>query len=130
MQLCRSGDFSLDPTFDVEELFAPVTREVSRRLIEDAFRGHLGAPNVVEVARAIAVYVRTSRQRGHAIEHVVRDLESIQTRVEGPHAQALPLTEPTSLRQAVLHGILLAFYGAEIVAREDRRRGDRRKRRV
>lgn len=127
----RSGDYSHDPSFDPEELFDAVEREDSRALVEDAFRTHLSPSDPVPegVTRAIAVFVRSSIQRGHHVEHVIRDLEAIQTRLEGMRIGRLTSDAPSELRRAVLRRILLAFYGGEAVAREDEKRVARRPRR-
>ena len=127
----RSGDYSLDPTFDPEEIFDAVGREESRALIEDAFRSHVRATDPVpeSITRAIAVFVRSAIQRGHQVEHVIRDLEAIQTRLEGMRIGRLTSDAPSELRRAVLRGILLAFYGGEAVAREDEKRSARQSRR-
>jgi hypothetical protein len=120
----RSSDFSLDPTFAPEELFLAVDRAESRTIIAEAFTAYLESFDLVPVTRAIAIYVRASRQRGHSVEHVVRHLDAIQSRLESaPH---LVLTEPSELRRAVLRGVLLSFYGPDAVRREDRRRAERR----
>jgi hypothetical protein len=59
------------------------------------------------------------------VEHVVRHLDEIQTRIEGARHQE---NQPSELRRAVLRGVLLAFYGPDVVGREDKRRAERRSR--
>ena len=124
----RSGDYSLDPMFDPEEHFAGVEREESRRLIEEAFRTHASPTDPVpeRITRAIAVFVRSAIQRGYRVEHVIRDLEAIQTRLESLRVSPVYPDEPSELRRAVLRGILLAFYGGGAVAREEKKRSTRK----
>jgi hypothetical protein len=124
--VARSGDFSHDPRFDPQELFAVVSSAESMSAVADAMSRFVAAGDLQAFERAIAVYVRSARVRRDPIETVLGTLTGIADNAEGIPRQKGLLHEETTLRRSVLRGILVAFYGDEVVqegseARERRR---------
>jgi hypothetical protein len=119
----RSGDFSKDPAFDPEQLFRVIGGAESVDRITVAMRVFLDRGDAPTLARAVAVFVRSARARREPIERVLAVLIELAGEREGvayPH----DLT-PSDLRQLVLRGVLLAFYG-ETDEKERPTRGKRR----
>lgn len=121
----RSGEFSRDPMFDPAELFAVLEREQNVDTIVAAMRKfkHSGDPDLL--ARGVAVFARSARARGESVEMVLGALQRIVDALETGSQPGFP-DRDTPLRQLVLRGVLMAFYGEEVVDRE----ADARDRRI
>lgn len=120
----RSGKFSSDPVFDPAELFDVLEHEENVNRVLDAmgeFRRH-GDTQLFQ--RAVAVYVRSARARNEPVETVLGTLETIADELERD-AQPGFTQRDTPMRHLVLRGVLLAFYGADVVRREERARRER-----
>lgn len=125
----RSGDFSHDPAFDPEQLFRVISCEENAEHVSQAMHTFLANGDVSRFEQAVAVFVRSARARGEAVERVLAVLIGLAEAREGtayPHDWTL-----TDLRLLVLRGVLLTFYGETSVAPRDpgieRRSGDRRR---
>jgi hypothetical protein len=120
----RSGEFSRDPMFDPAELFAVLEQEQNVDAIVDAMQKfkHSGDPDLL--ARGVAVFARSARARGDSVEMVLGALQRIVDVLESRSQPGFP-DRDTPLRQLVLRGVLMAFYGEEVVNREANAR-DRR----
>lgn len=122
----RSGDFSSDPRFDPEEAFSLFSRAESEEHVIDAMRRYVDSgERRGPFARAVAVYVRAARARGEPAERVLAILTRLADRIQEP-TRGFSQFEPNDLRELILHGVLLAYFGeAEPGAeRPSRRRGD------
>jgi hypothetical protein len=125
----RSGDFSHDPTFDPEQLFRVIGREENAERVSEAMRAFLVRQDVPAFERAVAVFIRSARARGDAVERVLAVLIGLTEAREGvrhPHDRS-----GTDMRRLVLRAVLLAFYGdtvqtARASGGERRRGGERR----
>lgn len=129
-EIARSGDFSQDPTFEPDQLFQVIGREENVDRVTEAMRKFLDQGDVARFEQAVAVFVRSARARGEAVERVLAVLIELAEAREGvayPHDWSL-----TDLRWVVLRGVLLAFYGdTSLAAREagsERRSGGERRR--
>jgi hypothetical protein len=125
----RSGDFSKDPAFEADKGFEVIARADNAERVSEAMRVFLKRGDLPAFERAVAVYVRSARAVGAPVQEVLGTLARVANSHEGtPTAQSI--REPTELRDAVLRGVLLAFYGAEAVSGErappDARRGTAR----
>jgi hypothetical protein len=123
-----SAEFSQDPILDPAELFDVLEREENIHRVLDSMREfhRIGDANLL--AHAVAVFVRSSRARNEPIESVLGNLESLADELER-NAQPGYSQRDTPMRHLVLRGVLLAFYGAETVQREEVARAARRTRR-
>ncbi len=121
----RSGEFSRDPMFDPAELFALIRREQSVDAVVEAMRRFKRSGNLDLLARGVAVFARSARARGDSVETVLGALQRIVDALESDAQPGFPGRE-TPLRNLVLRGVLMAFYGEEIVDRE----ADARDRRI
>jgi hypothetical protein len=126
----RSGDFSRDPALDPEQLFQVISREEDAEAVSQAMRAFLANGDVARFEQAVAVFVRSARARGDAVERVLAVLMALAEAREGtayPHDWT-----PTDLRLVILRGVLLAFYGDTFVAQREpgmeRRGGGERRR--
>jgi hypothetical protein len=124
----ESGKFSQDPTFDPGELFDVIERDESGTHVLEAMRQFLLRSDASMFERAVAVYVRSARARKEPVETVLAALEAIADELERDSAPGFKQRE-TPLRQLVLRGVLLAFYGADVVQREATAREERVERR-
>lgn len=105
----RSGDFSQDPTFDPEQLFSVIGREENAARVSEAMRAFAACGRQGAFEQAVALFVRSARARNEPIEQVLAVLIELATDEEGvarPHD-----LERSDLRQLVLRGVLLAYYG-------------------
>jgi len=120
----RSGRFSSDPVFDPDELFEVLRREDDTDRLIGAMREfrHRGDLHLFE--RAVAVYVRSARARGEPVETALAALEQIADELERDSTPGFTQRD-TPLRHVVLRGVLLAFYGADAVRREESARQGR-----
>ena len=123
----RSGDFSRDPTFDPAELFDVIEREDSVDHVLAAMREFEQRGEGRLFARGVALFARSARARGESVETVLGALEKIADELERAGQPGFAQRE-TPLRHLVLRGVLLAFYGADAVRREDDARRERSKR--
>lgn len=114
----RSGDFSRDPTFNPGELFDVIEREESVERVLAAMREFEQRGEEQLFARGVALYARSARARGESVETVLGVLETIADSLDRDGQPGFPQRE-TPLRQLVLRGVLLAFYGAGAVRREE-----------
>lgn len=120
----RSGRFSSDPVFDPEELFEVVLREDDVDGVLAAMREFHRYGDTRLFERAVAVYVRSARARGEPVETVLAALETIADELERDSSPGY-VQRDTPLRHVVLRGVLLAFYGADTVRREESARQER-----
>lgn len=108
----RSGDFSQDPTFHPEGLFRIIGRAENTTRVSEAMRVFVDRGDRDALERAIALYVRSARARNEPIERVLAVLIELATVREG--AAAPHHLDPSELRQLLLKGVLLAFYGESV----------------
>ena len=120
----RSGDFSRDPTFNPAELFDVIEREESLERVLAAMREFEQRGEGQLFARGVALYARSARARGESIETVLAALETIADSLDRDGQPGFAQRE-TPLRHLVLRGVLLAFYGAGAVRREEDARRER-----
>lgn len=107
----RSGDHTRDPRFDAEERFEVVNAGESRARMSaaiDAF-GEDFDSNAFE--RAVAVYVRSARERAEPVEHVLAALTDLLRVVDERYVHKGKLLDPSAAQTLVIRGVLLAFYG-------------------
>jgi len=114
----RSGDFSHDPTFDPAELFDVIEREESVDRVLAAMREFERRGQTELFERGVALYARSARARSEPVETVLGTLETIADELERDSQPGFA-DRATPLRRLVLRGVLLAFYGADVVRRED-----------
>ena len=114
----RSGEFSRDPALDPKELFAVIEDEENLHRVLGVMREFLSRRDTHSLERGVAVYVRSARTRSEPIEKVLAALETIADELERDATPGF-IERDTPLRTVVLRGVLLAFYGAEVVQRED-----------
>jgi hypothetical protein len=76
--------------------------------------------------RSVAEFVHAARGQNVAIERVVAELEALADVVERNRLNGTLILERTELRQLMLRGILLAFYGAGSVEQSESRQRERR----
>lgn len=119
----RSGDFSSDPRFDPEARFEAVANAENEGQVSEAMRAFVQHADPDHFARAVAVYVRSARSRKASVEEVLGVLNRLAVRHEGSRFGAED--ERTELRTLMLRGVLLAFYGADAVMRDEQRRARR-----
>jgi hypothetical protein len=125
----RSGDFSRDPVFDPSELFEVVARDDNVRRVLDAMREFIRRNDTSALERAVAIYVRSARARGEPIETVLGTLQTVANDLERDATPGFRQRD-TPLRHVLLRGVLLAFYGADVVRREESARRGRVEHRV
>jgi len=124
----RSGDFSRDPVFDPAELFEVIAHDDNVQRVLAGMREFIRRSETDAVERAVAIYVRSARTRGEPVEVVLGTLETVADDLERDGAPGFTQRD-TPLRNALLRGVLLAFYGADVVQREESARRDRVERR-
>ena len=124
----RSGNFSRDPVFDPSELFEVIAHEENVHRVLDAMREFIRRTDTNALERAVAIYVRSARARGEPIETVLATLQTVADELERDGAPGFQQRD-TPLRHALLRGVLLAFYGADVVRREESARRERLERR-
>jgi hypothetical protein len=120
----RSGDFSLDPSFDPEHVFDVIRDEENEERVSAAMRAFVARGDASAFARAVAVFVRSANAQGQPIERVLAVLNGLADEREGqpyPHDW-----QPSELRRLVLRGVLIAFFGKEAVTEEARSQNLRR----
>lgn len=125
----RSGAFDQDPVQDPDELLEVIEREDNAHRVLAAMRQFIRRDDTAALERAVAVYVRSARARGEPIEVVLGTLQAVADELERDAAPGFRQRD-TPLRNVLLRGVLLAFYGAETVQREAsarRARVERRK---
>ena len=117
-----------DSPFDPGELFKIIERDADRSRVLAAMRQFMVRADAALFERAVAVYVRSARALNESVETVLATLESLADELE---RDATPgyAERDTPLRHLVLRGVLLAFYGPEVVEREEAARGERIERR-
>lgn len=120
----RSGKFSRDPVFDPAELFEVVRRQDDMNRVLAAMREFRDRGDFRLFERAVAVYVRSARARGEPVESVLAALEQFADELERDASPGFTQRD-TPMRHVVLRGVLLAFYGADVVRREESARRDR-----
>lgn len=114
---------------DPAELFELIEREENVHRVLEAMREFHNRGDTHLFERAVAVFVRSAKARGDSVESVLGALEKIADELEADGQPGFAQRD-TPLRNLVLRGVLLAFYGAEVVRREEsarRERADRRK---
>ena len=124
----RSGDFSRDPVFDPSELFEVIAHDDNVHRVLDAMREFIRRTDTNALERAVAIYVRSARTRGEPIETVLATLQTVADDLERDSAPGFTQRD-TPLRHVLLRGVLLAFYGADVVRREESARRERLERR-
>ena len=124
----RSGDFSQDPVFDPSELFEVIAHDDNVHRVLGAMREFIRRNDTGALERAVAIYVRSARTRGEPIETVLGTLQTVADDLERDAAPGFKQRD-TPLRHVLLRGVLLAFYGADVVRREESARRDRAERR-
>jgi len=122
-----SGAYSSDPILDPAELFDVLEREESRNRVLSAMREFHRLDDGQLFAHAVAVFVRSARARGDVIETVLGTLDAIADELERNAAPGFQERD-TPMRNLVLRGVLLAFYGSATVEREKAARAERRAR--
>ena len=120
----RSGNFSQDPVFDPTELFEVVAHDDNVRRVLGAMREFIRRNDTRALERAVAIYVRSSRARGEPIEIVLGTLQTVADDLERNSTPGFSQRD-TPLRHVLLRGVLLAFYGADAVEREETARRQR-----
>ena len=123
-----SGEPSQDSVLDPAELFAVVEHDENVNRILDAMEKFLRYSDAQLLERAVAVYVRSARARAEPVEAVLGTLQVLADRLERDAPPGFTRRD-TPLRHLVLRGVLLAFYGEEVVRREAIARQDRLERR-
>jgi hypothetical protein len=124
----RSGDFSQDPVFDPTELFEVIAHDDNVNRVLGAMGEFIRRNDTNALERAVAIYVRSARTRGESIETVLATLQTVADDLERGGAPGFKERD-TPLRHVLLRGVLLAFYGADVVRREESARRDRAERR-
>jgi hypothetical protein len=124
----RSGDFSQDPVFNPDELFEVIAHDDNVHRVLGAMREFIRRNDTSALEHAVAVYVRSARTRGESIETVLGTLQTVANDLERDAAPGFRQRD-TPLRHVLLRGVLLAFYGADVVRREEGARRDRLERR-
>ncbi len=124
-----SGEFSHDPLFDPAELFEILEFEENATRVLEAMRTFARRSDPELFGRAVAVYVRSARARGAPVEGVLAALQTVADEVEGGATPGFTQRD-TPMRNLVLRGVLLAFYGMDVVEREDTARDERVERRT
>ena len=124
----RSGDFSQDPVFDPTELFEVIAHDDNVHRVLAAMGEFIRRNDTGALERAVAIYVRSARTRGEPIEAVLATLQTVADDLERGGAPGFRERD-TPLRSVLLRGVLLAFYGADVVRREESARRDRSERR-
>ncbi len=124
----RSGKFSQDPMFDPAELFEVIAHDDNVHRVLGAMREFIRRNDTSALEHAVAIYVRSARTRGEPVEVVLGTLETVADDLERGGTPGFKQRD-TPLRHAVLRGVLLAFYGADAVQREERARRERVERR-
>ena len=120
----RSGDFSRDPVLDPERVFSVISDEENAERVSAAMRTFVDRGDTATFAKAVAVFVRSANARGEPIERVLAILNELAEEREGapyPHDW-----QPSELRRLVLRGVLLAYFGGDVVRTEARSQGLRR----
>jgi hypothetical protein len=120
----RSGNFSRDPVFDPAELFEVVAQDDNVRRVLAAMSEFIRRNDTNALERAVAIYVRSSRARGEPIETVLGTLQTVADDIERNSTPGFSQRD-TPLRHVLLRGVLLAFYGADVVEREETARRER-----
>jgi len=120
----RSGDYSQDPVFDPTELFEVIAHDDNVHRVLDAMHEFIRRRDTNALERAVAIYVRSARTRGEPIEAVLGTLQTVADDLERGGAPGFRERD-TPLRHVLLRGVLLAFYGADVVRREESARRDR-----
>ena len=124
----RSGEFSRDPALDPAELFDVIQHDDNVHRVLAAMREFIRRNEYDTFERAIAVYVRSARARREPIETVLGTLQTVADDVERDAPPGFSQRD-TPLRHVLLRGVLLAFYGADAVQREESARRERVERR-
>lgn len=106
----RSGDFSGDPRFDADELFEVIGAEAGAEQVAAAMRQFVVSGDEEGLASAIAIYARSARARGEPVEHVLATINGVVDAMEGTPAIGAE-RDPSRLRQLVMRGLLLTFFG-------------------
>ena len=126
----RSGELGLDPPRVADRLADVGEGEENAERMSQAMHTFIARGDAPRLAQAVANFVRSATTRGEPIERVLAVLNEIAEEREGrsyPHDW-----QPSVLRQLVLRGVLLAFYGEDVVdegARAQRQRqGEARER--
>ena len=94
-----------------------------------AMRDFLSDGNAERFEQAVAEFVRGARSRGVSVEQVVASLEAIADTEETSRMSGSVVLDRTRLRRVLLRGVLLAFYGIDVVHREEGALQDRRSQR-
>ncbi len=124
-----SGDFSRDPTFDPNELFDVIGREDNSDRVFASMRQFIKRADASLFERAVAIFVRSARARGEPVEVVLATLEQLADELERDATPGFAGRD-TSMRHLVMRGVLLAFYGSEVVEHEAAARAERVERRA
>jgi len=112
-----------------EELFEVIEHDANVDRVSEAMRAFLARGDTASFERSVAVFVRSARARHEPVEIVLAALESLVDAVEASGVPGFDRRN-TPLRHLVLRGVLLAFYGAEVVQREADARQERVERRA
>jgi hypothetical protein len=92
--------------------FEVIEREHNAERVSEAMRAFLERGDLPAFERAVAVYVRSARAAGAPVQEVLGTLARAADSHEGTRT-ANSIRQPTKLRDAVLRGVLMAFYGAD-----------------
>jgi hypothetical protein len=96
--------------------------------IASAMRSFLIEGRVESFEQAVADFVRRARRQNVEIEQVVASLEAIADLQEGSRMSGAVVLDRSELRRVLLRGVLVAYYGADAVHREEGALRDRRSR--
>jgi hypothetical protein len=95
--------------------------------IAAAMREFLDRADAPAFERSVAEFVHTARDQNLPIERVVADLEALADIVERNRLNGNVILERTELRQLMLRGVLLAFYGTAPMEHTESRQRERRR---
>lgn len=93
-----------------------------------AMRAFLENGDAAAFEQNVVEFVHTARDREVPVERVVGDLEALADGIERNRLDGTVILERTELRRLLLRGVLVAFYGAEPVARGESLERERRAR--
>ncbi|HKO16639.1 MAG TPA: hypothetical protein VJU87_10390 [Gemmatimonadaceae bacterium] len=117
----------MGPAFDHAKDVDVLAREQDTVRVSEAMERFLADPQDPEFQSALASFVRAAQRRGEPIEQVLAALRAVADAREPRDLHALD-HDSSKLHDAVLDGVLLAFYGKSAVREQEEARKHRRRR--